>query len=493
MTPGNQEGEDVFRTIVFKELRENILDSRFVIAALLSVIIIPLGFYINGKDYRAKEQNYKESVRIYDESHKTLIDVMRQGAAAFRAPSPLNLLSSGMEQLLPTSVETVGYITYWGAQAEFVNARGLDSPMSFLYGRIDLTFIVAVIMSLLAMLFTYSSVAGEKEKRTLSQILSNSVPRSTVILAKMTAGSLLIGIVFLLGIMLGLMVLLIMGHVIFADSGLFGRFLLAAVLSLFNILVFLNLGLLISGLNRSALSAIVSLISCWVILFLIWPKLSVIAAKIVRPIKSQQVIDLEKSWVRLQMQKEEYQEISNLQRAMPGVREMTSAEFFANLRKGEENAKAFERKQNEVKDEFRIKCDVELNGIDTVCENQRSMQAEIARNISRLSPVSCFIHIMAEISNTGFAEYREWQETKSRFKQVIDREISAKMDVIQFGNLSVAPGKIDRTTPMPELEYHPVRLDEVVSIVWPDVLVLFIYGVLFFAGSYAVFLRYDVR
>jgi ABC-type transport system involved in multi-copper enzyme maturation permease subunit len=483
----------MFKTIIFKELRENILDFRFVIAALLCVVIIPLGFYISGKDYRAKEQNYRESVRIYNESHKTLGDVSRLGAAAFRAPSPLNLLSAGMEQLLPTSIETVGYITYWGAQTELINAHGLDSPMSFLYGRIDLTFIVAVIMSLLAMLFTYNSVAGEKERRTLSQILSNSVPRSTVILAKMTAGSLLIGVVFLLGIALGLVVLLVMGHAVIADGGLFGRLLFGAAVSLLNIFVFLNIGLLISGLNRTALSAIVSLMSCWVFLFLIWPKMSVIAAKIVRPVKSQQVVDLERSQVRRQIQNEEYQEIGRLQKTMSGVKDMTSMEFFANLRKGEESAKAFEIKQTEVQEQFRVKCEAELDRIDAAYENQRNLQAEIARNISRLSPVSCFIHIMAETSNTGFAEFGEWQKTKSRFKQLIDREVGAKMDMIQFGNLTVGGRKLDRTAPMPNLEYRPVRLDQVLSIVWPDILILFINGILFFAGAYAVFLRYDVR
>jgi ABC-type transport system involved in multi-copper enzyme maturation permease subunit len=483
----------MFKTIVSKELRENIQDFRFMVAVLLCVIIIPLGFYINGKDYQAKEQNDRESVRIYDESHKTIVDVMRQGAVAFRPSSPLDLLSAGVEHLLPTSIETVGYITYWGAQTQFVNSRSLDSPMSFLYGRIDLTFIVAVIMSLLAMLFTYNSVAGEKERRTLSQILANPVPRSTVILAKMTAGSLLIGIIFLLGMMLGLAVLLIMGNAVFSDAGLFGRFLLGVAVSLLYILVFLNFGLLVSSLNRSALSAIVSLMSCWVVLFLILPRASVIAAKIVRPVKSQQVIDMEKSQVRMQMQKEEYQEIGRLQKTMPGVKDMAARDFFANLRKGEESAKAFEKKQNEVKDQFRVKCDAELNRIDTLYENQRNLQAEIARNISRLSPVSCFIHIMAEISNTGFAEYREWQETKSRFKQLLDREISAKMDMIQFGNMSVGGGKIDRTAPMPKTEYRPVRLDKVISVVWPDVLVLLIYGILFFAGAYVIFLKYDVR
>jgi len=483
----------MFKTIVIKEFQENIRDFRFVVATLLCMIIIPLGFFINAKDYQAKEQNDRDSVRLYDDSHKMVIDVMRLGGAAFRPSSPLSMLSGGVEHLLPTSVETVGYITNWGAQIQFVNTRSLDSPLSFLYGRIDLSFIVAVIMSLLAMLFTYNSIAGEKEKRTLSQIMANAVPRNTVIMAKMTAGSLLVGVVFLLGILLGLFVLLIMGHAIFSDAGLFGRFLVGVAASLAYILVFLTFGLLVSSLNRSALSAIVGLMVCWVILFLILPKASVIVAKIVRPVKSQQVIDIEKSQVRMQMQREEDQEIRQLQKTMPGVKDMTERDFFKNLRAGDENAKAYNKKQTEVQEQYRIKSDTELDRIDALYENQRHLQAEIARNISRLSPVSCFVHIMAELSNTGFAEYRAWQETRSQFKQAVDRDISSKSGFTRFGNMAVGGGGIDRKAPAPKVEYKPVRFGDVAATTWPDVLVLVIFGFLFFAGSYVAFLRYDVR
>jgi len=484
----------MFKTIVAKELQENIRDFRFVIAAFLCMIIIPLGFFINAKEYQTKEQYDRDAVRIYEDSHKRVIDVMRLGAAAFRPSSPLSLMSRGIEPLLPTSVETVGYITNWGAQTQFVNTRGLDNPLSFLYGRIDLSFIVAAIMSLLAMLFTYNAVAGEKEKRTLSQVLSNAVPRNTVILAKMAAGSLLVGVVFILGILLGLSVLFLMGHVILSDAGLFGRFLIGVAVSLLYILVFLSFGLLISTLNKSSLSAIVGLMVCWVFLFLILPRASVIAAKILQPVKSQQVIDIEKNQVRIQTQREEDQEVRQLQKTMPGVKDMDFRTFFSSLRNGDENAKAYEKKQNEIHDQYRAKLDAELNQIDALYENERRIQAEIARNISRLSPVSCFVHIMAELSNTGFAEYKAWQETGSRFTQILDREIADKFSVLRFGGMATSSGgNLDRTAPAPKIEYKPVRFHEVASIAWPDLCVLFIFGIIFFSGSYVAFLRYDVR
>jgi hypothetical protein len=88
-----------------------------------------------------------------------------------------------------------------------------------------------------------------------------------------------------------------------------------------------------------------------VVLFLILPKASVIVAEIVRPVKSQQVIDIEKSQVRMQMQREEGQEILQLQKTMPGVKDMAELDFFKKLRAGDENAKAYEKKQNEVQEQ----------------------------------------------------------------------------------------------------------------------------------------------
>ncbi len=483
----------MFKNILFKELHENILDLKFIIAALLCIIIIPLGFYINKKDYENKKDNYRESVRIYFNSHKTLGDISRFGAAAFRAPSPYSLLSAGMEQLLPTSINTIGSISNMGVQVELINERGLDSAISFIYGRLDLSFIVSVVMSLLAMLFTYNSIAGEKERRTLSQIFSNSVPRNIVILAKMTAGAFLIGTVFLLGILFGFIVLMVTGQGVFSADYLFGRILIGTAFSLLNILVFLNLGLMISGLNKTTLSAIISLMSCWVFLFLLWPKMSVVAAKIIRPVQSQQIVDLEKNQVLRQIKNEENHEIDGLRKTMLGVRDMTSVEFFDNLRKGEKDAKAFEKKQKKLLDLFRIRSAIELEKIDIAYENRKYLQAEIARDLSRLSPASCFIHILAEISNTGFCEYKEWQKLKYRLKDILERDVGAKMESLRFENLSVVKSNADRKAPSPYLEYRDVPLDKAISAVWADIVILFVYSILFFAGAHTIFLRYDVR
>ena len=75
----------MFKFIFYKELQENINNFRFIIALILCLTIIPLGFYVNYRDFQAKQKNYEESIRLYEGSHKTIIDTIRQGGAAFRS------------------------------------------------------------------------------------------------------------------------------------------------------------------------------------------------------------------------------------------------------------------------------------------------------------------------------------------------------------------------------------------------------------------------
>jgi len=49
---------------------------------------------------------------------------------------------------------------------------------SYIHGPFDITFLVTMGLSFLAIIFSYASISGEKENGTLKLILSNSVFRS---------------------------------------------------------------------------------------------------------------------------------------------------------------------------------------------------------------------------------------------------------------------------------------------------------------------------
>ncbi len=484
----------MFKILFKKEIAENIQNYRFLLALVLCLIVIPLGFTVSQKDYADRRLVYDEAVRDYEQTRATAGDLMRNGGAAFRPPSPLSLLSGGVEMVLPNSVETRGYITEGGAEVQFNNNRRLDNPFLSLFGRLDLSFIVTTVMAVLVMIFTFNAVAGERERRTLAQIMANPVPRPMLITAKMAAGSSLLAAAFIAGILAGVLLTAALGLSPFAQPGVFGPFAIGIGASLVFLLVFYNLGLLISGLTRNSLSAMVTVLSVWVGLAMILPKGSVVLAKLILPVKSQQVIDLEKNQVRLQNDRDIYADLQQLTQTTPGIKDMSMDEFFKALRAKSPAVEAFKKVQADRKAEFTARLDADLDKIDAEFERQRGRQAALARNLSRLSPVSCLVHFMAELAGTGFAEERQWLETRSRFKQILDREIAIKLTALAFKNITLSSYRgIDLKAPAPKLPAEPVPLERRLAAGWVDMALLGIYGVLFFAGAYVVFLRYDVR
>jgi ABC-type transport system involved in multi-copper enzyme maturation permease subunit len=483
----------MFRILFKKELLENIQNHRFLLALLLCLVIVPLGFYVNQKDHADRQALYEETVKDYEQTRATVADFMKNGGSAFRPSAPMGLLASGIEMVLPNAVETKGYISNRGAQVQFNNGRRLDNPFPVLYGRLDLVFIVTVVLSVLVMIFAFNAVAGEKERRTLAQVLANSVPRPTVIAAKAAASGLLIATAFLAGVTAGVLVCAAAGLDILGGAGQTATLAVGVGASLLYLLVFLILGLLVSSLSRSSAAAMVTLVACWVALFMILPKASVAASKLLYKVKSQQVVDLEKARIRLQSESELGKAIENLMKTTPVIKDMSMDAYMKASREKSAAVEAYEKAQDKLNDESRAKLEDELDRVDADFELRKGRQAAVARTISRLSPMSCLVHVLTELAGTGFTEERAWRETRARFKQTIDRELSSKMEMRRFGNLAYGGGDLDRNAPAPKFPPEAVTLEKRLSAVWVDLALLGIYGILFFAGAYVAFLRYDVR
>jgi len=483
----------MFTILYLKELRENVQNYRFLLALLLCLVLIPLGFTVSQKDYTERRKAYDQTVQDYEQSRKTAVELWSNGGSAFRPPSPLSLISDGVEMVLPNSVETRGYISDQGAQVQFNTSRRVDNPFTALFGRLDLAFIVSTVLAVLVMIFTFNAVAGEKERRTLALVVANPVPRPTVVAAKMAAGSSLLAASFLVGTAAGLLLTIALGLSPFSQAGTALPFVIAVGVSLLFLLVFYNLGLLVSSASRSSVSAMVTLLAVWVGLAMVLPKASVIAARLLLPVRSQQVVDLEKSQIRSQFNRELEATVRDLTRSMPGIKDMSMEEYFKQKNANNPIVAAFEKAQAERRAEFAARLNTALDKVDAEFEKQRGRQAALARNLSRLSPVSCFVHVLVELAGTGFVEEKAWRDTRSRFKQILDREIAPKTGSFAFGDVTYGSMDLDSNALAPKLLAGPVPLESRLAAVWIDLVLLAIYGILFFACAHLAFLRYDVR
>jgi ABC-2 type transport system permease protein len=471
----------MMRILFIKEIREALASRRFWVILALCLVLIPLGVEVSLKDYQTRLQNYREAVRIYQEETKQVQDVLyKDGAKAFAPPTPLSFLSRGLELILPNIAETPARRTDPPVGMRLGNNQGRDNLYEFFYGPLDLIFIVGVVMSFLAIILTYGAIAGEKEQGTLRQILSSPVPRAKIILAKATASGIVLVIPFLLALTLSLTVLEVQGSPLAALAGAWTSVGLAVLICLLFIGAFFNLGLLVSALTKQAVPALIALLLAWVFLYGVYPRLSAAAAQVLYPVKSEARVALEKAQVRRAIDKERDAEIEKVAQTMP--RDFKSEAF-----------KDGEKKQAELRGRYRARLEASSRTIDRDVEERWKSRNALTVNIARLSPVSLFVRPLAELSRTGWLEYQQFHAEVRQYEGVLNRDIFGKNREVHMKGGVMVSNEANPNAPAPVFTYVRTPEDSIVRNVLPDVLLLVLFNLVFFAGAFIAFLGYDVR
>ena len=152
---------------------------------------------------------------------------------------------------------------------------------------------VGTVFSLLALLFTFDAVAGEREAGTIRITLANSVPRDLLLWSKLIGGYLVFVVPFLVSFLLGLLLLVWQGFPL-GESDIFSRVLSLTLVSLLYISVFFAIGTVISTYLDSAKTALIIAFTVWVFAVLITPRIGFLAAKVIAPTRTSQSVYMEK-------------------------------------------------------------------------------------------------------------------------------------------------------------------------------------------------------
>ena len=142
---------------------------------------------------------------------------MRGPGELSKQPSKLAFCAQGSEDYLPTSV--FGWSAGWGSGGPTYKVSGLwrlmydvsppitaaDIFPTFL--KIDWVLIISIVLSFLALVFTFDAISGEVERGTLRLTLSNAVARGTVLAGKFLSILVSLGVVLLIGMLMNLLLL----------------------------------------------------------------------------------------------------------------------------------------------------------------------------------------------------------------------------------------------------------------------------------------------
>lgn len=256
----------MLRAIIRKEFLEKIQTLRFAMALLLSVGLTVISAFVLTNDYAQELADYNARVKLHSETSS-------DGAIIVdREPSPLGAMFRGIAKDSAASVRLLV-----DTHPEPIETMD-DNPLPVFFPTVDLTFIIGVVMSLLAVLFAYDAISGERENGTLALISSNPIKKPMTIFGKWIGGYLSLILPCFVGLLLGLIIVSFHPLIRFTPDD-WGAFAFIALGALVYLSCFFALGVLISALTPRSSTAILALLFIWAMSVFIVPNLSPSIAK----------------------------------------------------------------------------------------------------------------------------------------------------------------------------------------------------------------------
>ncbi|MGZ7046275.1 MAG: hypothetical protein ACXVJK_08125, partial [Candidatus Aminicenantales bacterium] len=191
-------------------------------------------------------------------------------------------------------------------------------------------------------------------------------------------------------------------------------------------------------------------------------------------------VALEKAQVRRNIEKERDAEIDRLLKTLP---DNIDSDAY----------KQGEKTQAEIRDRYQARLDESWRTLERDVEARQIRRNALAVTIARLSPVTSFIRPLAELSRTGWLEYEQFLGGVRRFEEVLNRDIFNKNRMTRYKHGSGANNTADVEAEAPVFTDVPVLAGAIVRDILPDIVFLVLFNVVFFAGAFVAFLRYDAR
>lgn len=465
----------MLRTIIEQEILHNLYSLRFQVSLVLVLSIFVVGSvsFVKSHDaglkkYQEVQAQYTEEMRVQAKADATDLAV-RKKTYTLR-PRDNGFIYDGKEKYLPNAI----VFSAWNVFS-FLNKSGSTNPFLNTFEELNWSFIVALILSFVALLLTFDSVSGEKESKTLALALSNSVSRGTLLFGKYASAILTFLAMVLPGITLSVLVVLLSGRVSLGSAFILETLaflavaiLMAAVLAAF--------GLLCSVVARNSNISLLLALALWILFAVVVPNSSTFMAKTFFPIERTEAV-----------QKKIAATLADLSKnAPPGSWMWNSGNPFL--------------PQHELRANLqRKRLDAE-KGIRDAYDQSQFRQFEKTRLLTAVSPVPVFQYLTEAVVGGGYARFRKvWGDFHvyqgqflAFFKTVDAQDPKSPHWYNPFDNVSTTRKPVAFET-VPQFVEKPMTLAERIKPALVFLIISVVYACLVFFLSFVLFVRYDVR
>ena len=467
-------------TLIQKEVLHHILSVRFVALLLMCLLLIPLTLSINYRNYRQNLVDYQEAVKLANIEETTVnpnmpLEPEIEVSKLFLKPIPLSVFANGLGDALPSYLGMTRNGVTQGPPVLF------SAPHSYLLGHLDFLFVVGTVFSLLALLFTFDTVAGERETGTLRITLANSVPRDFFLWSKLIGGYLVFVVPFLVSFLFGLLLIVWQGFPL-GEPDIFPRVLSLTLASLLYIAVFFAIGVVISTYLDSAKTALIVAFTVWVLTVLITPRVGFLAAKLIAPTRTSQSIYMEKTAIRGDFNAELETEKIKIFREMP-------PDMSGNMVIMGDALKKIDERMKPLEEEYRLKFQNHANKLDRSYQRETERQEQIGETLSRITPTSSLIYITTNLTQTGNEKRNLYFQAGSRYYDELDTNLFSKISDHVSSRAYHPADNVKITQPSP---IETTTLGETFRQSIVDVLLLCFFAVVLTTVAFLKFFRSDI-
>jgi ABC-type transport system involved in multi-copper enzyme maturation permease subunit len=220
----------MFRAIVKRELRNNLLSLRFQISFTLILVVFIVGAvaFLKNHDTAMREYSKYRSELTREQKERAEGNfsgfVVRPWTFVLR-PRPNGFISDCKEKYFPNRFRYSAYRV-----SGFEVGQGAVNPFLSSFQELNWSFIAALILSFAALLFTFDTVSGERQSKTLSLIFANPIRRATVILGKYVSALITVMLMVVISVILSSLIVLISEKLILSLGEILGFLLLVLLL-----------------------------------------------------------------------------------------------------------------------------------------------------------------------------------------------------------------------------------------------------------------------
>lgn len=489
----------MLKTLIYKELKMIIASPKFTATFGTCAVLILLSIFIGIQEYRGAVRQYETAVQLNDQEMAESTSWGSFDTRVFRQPDPMQIFVSGIHY----DVGRMTGISRW-EEIKLRRSNYSDDPIFAVFRFIDFTFIVQIALSLLAILFTYDAINGEREQGTLKLTFANPVPKVTYILSKFIGAWLGLVIPLLIPILIGL--LLVMLYNLPLTDVHWAKIITMLGFSLLFFTFFIAFGLMVSALTRSSSSSFLILLVAWVTLVLIIPRAGVMLAGQVQSVPT--VAEIESKHAKFSQERwDQHSEfISERYEKRNAAMEGLSPED----REAYEEEKMWSWMEEDDAEMKNVQADISEYGrkLQEDLRNRRAAQEKLAFLLSRVSPASAYQLAMMNLAATDINLKNRYEDAMRDYRTAFNGFVNKKLeDSGQHGGFRISissetgvnidTGDIDTKSldlsEVPRFEDPKHSYSAAITPAMTDLALLIFFTLIAFAGAFSGFIRYDVR